>query len=705
MRGAVDRVEAPSAVRGRAPRATRRLEVGVEGRPIAERLVIAAERVAAGAPAVASRYALRADQHRVFARFAEVLLDLATDAGGEVSRFCRIVLPPRTGKTVIAGHIIAATGLVSVVAVPTKALVQQTARALRAQLPGVPVGVFCSDERRVVRGGVCVITYASLVRHAEAGTLPGAFGAAALVFVDEAHRAMTRRRMRALRGAFGADAVRVALTATPDYDAVRRLEGCFPRLVDRVELCDAMALGLLAPARVWMAEVDTDGSRVELVAGDYDREALRRALSSAPTFAAARHFRYVGAHAQMGCLVACSTRRQASDLHAYLIRHRPAGAPRPALILGETPAAERDAALSGFERGAVDTLVQVGVLIEGWSAPRCKLLIDLAPTTSRVRATQKYFRVMTRWQGREARLVVLLPRGLSTPPVLPTDVFLPPSAHYRPGDRLGERQPRRAVEALACPVRQVRLVSRVLATGALRAPTVDRRDRVTLRAVVVSCADFDPADLPGVMAFRALVFSHPAFMGSGAALLQHLGVPAHTAEYERLLMALFPAAWADRLLSGGRVRRRASVAVEWAPIEAAAGVAWPGPDAEALRARVELRAQLDGLIETIRWPRTRRAVRLRFGWGAEGPMTYDEVGARLTVTHKRAHQLVQRGLRELRRSVYVEEAQRHRRGEADDAWLSRLARHRARVEAGRVRVALDRAEPVRHDGACTLDPG
>lgn len=59
---------------------------------------------------------------------------------------------------------------------------------------------------------------------------------------------------------------------------------------------------------------------------------------------------------------------------------------------------EQVGVLGDFKRylAAVHSGDGVGVLIEGWNSPRCKLLIDLAPSLSRVRATQKHFRVLTR---------------------------------------------------------------------------------------------------------------------------------------------------------------------------------------------------------------------------------------------------------------------------------------------------------------------
>jgi hypothetical protein len=117
------------------------------------------------------------------------------------------------------------------------------------------------------------------------------------------------------------------------------------------------------------------------------------------------------------------------------------------------------------------------VLIEGWNSPRCKLLIDLAPTLSRVRATQKYYRVMTRDGDREARIVVLLPRDLPEPPVLPFELF-GASTRYACGDLLGEplssRAALRPVITDGAPVEGVTLLERVILTGRVVAPRLDR---------------------------------------------------------------------------------------------------------------------------------------------------------------------------------------------------------------------------------------
>jgi superfamily II DNA or RNA helicase len=100
---------------------------------------------------------------------------------------------------VVAAHLIARTRLPSVFIVPTRALVGQTAREMAAHAPSIPVGTFYGERKDMVAGGVNITTYAMLVAAWEADRLPGTLRDASLVFADEGHRAMTPRRLAALR--------------------------------------------------------------------------------------------------------------------------------------------------------------------------------------------------------------------------------------------------------------------------------------------------------------------------------------------------------------------------------------------------------------------------------------------------------------------------------------------------------------------------
>ena len=262
------------AVRTRTAR--RELELDEVALAMEIRLALGASRIGQAREPVAAASALRPDQARVFADFAMYLTDVATRPPAEQrAPFCRIILPPRTGKTVVAGHIIDRAELTATFVVPTRTLLEQTVRELARLVPGVRIGSYGAGRDHVVPHGVNVTTYAMLQAHA--AELPVELRRAALVFVDEAHHAMTTARSALLATAFDRLAVRVALTATPDYDAERRLERFFPDLVHEVTLEEALALGLLAPLRAWVVEVDADASQVRFIAGDYESEGPRPA--------------------------------------------------------------------------------------------------------------------------------------------------------------------------------------------------------------------------------------------------------------------------------------------------------------------------------------------------------------------------------------------------------------------------------------------
>jgi superfamily II DNA or RNA helicase/DNA-directed RNA polymerase specialized sigma24 family protein len=607
-----------------------------------ERFALAAQRLLDGDTCDIS--CLRRDQREVFYAFADYLGEVAR--GAEARRWAHIVLPPRTGKTVLAAQIARATGLHAAFVVPTRVLVEQVREQLARFAPEVPVGVFFGEGKRTVARGVNITTYASLVSHRS--TWPDALASAELVFVDEAHHALSTTRRRALAARFRERALRVAMTATPDYDAGRRLDTLFPRSIARVELRDALDAGLLAPAQIHVAEVDVDGSTVELVAGEYRPDQLGRLLRGGPFLHAAMKFRYGPAHRHRSCMLACVSRKQAWELHRYLLAHRPSGSPPPEVILGETPAAERARILEAFQAGHLDTVIQVGVLIEGWSAPRCKLLIDLAPGRSRVRATQKYFRALTRDGDAHAHIVVLLPRDLERPPVLPMDLLLEPGETYRCGQVIGAT--RRPVEALpATPIRAVRLVQRIVICARLGVPRLRVGDLEGLRRVLQACRGFDADALPGRQAFERLYLQHPLFSGTGRALLQWSGVPRAAGAYDAWLGRLFPEQLADRWLG----ERGEAADAPLAPLPRALTPEIPTPEEALLRRESieQVRRLMDGLK-----PRQRRFLAARYGLEWLDPQTYSAIGAAEEVSRERTRQIILGGVWNLRSALLAEEA-------------------------------------------------
>lgn len=631
-----------------------------------------------------TNYRLRTDQVSVFQEFANYLQDLVTRPGlDHLSPFCRIILPPRTGKTVIAGHIIAMTGLSATIIVPTRALVIQTAEALKAQMNGsVPLGVFYSGEKQVVSPGINVITYASLQIHSKQGSLPGAIKMSALIFVDEAHHSMTKLRMKVLNHAFDPWAVRIALTATPKYNEAKQLDHFFPDKIHEIDLFEAMSLGLLAPVRVWVAEVDTGRSRVRMIAGDFEKATLGRLMSTAPFFKTVEIFRYSRSNHHIPCLIVCASRQQAYDLQKYLEKYRPVHHPGPGLILGETPDKRRNQLLAAFDQGKIDTLIQVGVLIEGWDSPICKLLIDLAPSTSKVRATQKYFRVMTQYQEKEAKIYVILPEKLPRHAILPMDLLLRNGDEYRCGNMINsqkESDPLRPLDThLESPVKGVVVKKRILVGGArLELPRLkpDQPDQV--RRVLESCPGFDPGNPCIRKEFIGLRFYHPLFTGSGKTLLGWLGVGYVKNAFWIFLAKLYPETTGYFFLiknSALRVNEASLMEIHHSCqkdvdyfksellkssedgrpedpfpeiLSMLQGGTREGRTPEQLLLDKEEMEQFFNVLATIE-NRYRQVVIWRLGLDEPEPLTYLEIAQNLDLSRERARQIVSRGLRMVR---------------------------------------------------------
>jgi superfamily II DNA or RNA helicase len=489
-------------------------------------------------------YILRNEQQNIFEDVEDFFRDVASRPDAERSPFARIILPPRTGKTIVAGFVIRFAKLHSLFVVPTKILVPQTVDKLRKILTGVQIGSYCEDEKRLVKNGVNVITYSSLQQlWRDKNSLPMEIAEAALIFVDEAHHAITSLRHNILENGFDGKAIRIALTATPDYNSLRTLNRFYPELIHEITLLEAIEMNLLAPTRFWVAEVDQDASRVSIVDGDYDNDTISTLMTAAPFLEAAKMFRYSTENAKKPALITCRSRKQAYELRRYMEEFRPKGTSVPQVILGETDKKERQRILRQYEIGYYDTLITVGVLIEGWDSPICKLLIDLAPSISKVRSTQKFCRVMTKKNSEEAHIYCIVPVNLCRQPLYPIDILGYSVDVYDTGDLLDPIELKRkqtSVKPVAdastrTKVRDVTLVHRIVASVRVEKPRLKKGDVEGVHNILTGHVSFTRDRTWGYFQFMRLGFNHPLFIGTGKQLLNYLGIPRSREVYQMFL--------------------------------------------------------------------------------------------------------------------------------------------------------------------------
>jgi superfamily II DNA or RNA helicase len=553
-----------------------RLGAAVRDKSIQEQLIVASERLSRaldGDTIVDSLYTLREKQRPAFEKLGKYFVNIASMREG-VSRWCHIVWPPRTGKMVLFTEVIAACGLPVVIFQETRLMVEQTYNHIRKQLPTTPVGKYYGGEHDFKREGVTVTTYAMAQRYYKRhGRLPEGMGNAALVFCDEAHHTMTAQREEMLKGGFHPHTIRFALTATPDYDSQRALARFFPKRIDEITLLQAIEADLLAPMRFWVMGVDEDASWVEIVRGDYAEADLLRVMGSAPFFKAALDVRYDASdkvdpalgHTNRSCLITCINRQHARDCYEYFLVHRPANTPPPGLILSDTPTQEREQLMQDYEEGKIDTLICVAILLEGWSSERCKLLLDLAPSTSEVRAKQKLFRPMTRDGDAHAYVYQFMPKNLRKPAVLPTDLFgssfnrFGSTVNFEPLKKQKKRQiVKRVRKGGAAQVDDVYAKVEILMESAPQQWTLDPYDVEQVRAVIATGYTSD-LRVPSLRAFRKLVFDHPLFAGSGRELVRYCGVEHNHEAFVKFIQWVLPELAAKQFFRKHRIHNPESL--------------------------------------------------------------------------------------------------------------------------------------------------
>lgn len=537
--------------------AQRLFEAGETSLPMRERLRRAVERMRSGEP----RISLREMQKSVVQDAIEYL-EGVVEQDDDSSPFARIILPPRSGKTVVAASLMSRSELVSVFLVPKRVIAEQAVAEFREFLPGVPVGVYTGESKELPKGGIIVTTYQKLWSDLKSGTVPEPIKCAAFVFADEAHRSMTKKRQQSLAECFDPLAVRIALTATPDFNEERTLSTYFPDLIHEITIQEGVGLRLLSPVRAFVGEVDIDASSVRVGSGEYEQEALGLIMSKMPMLDAVRFIRYDGENRELPALIACTTRAQAWKVFEYFAAHRPEGTPCPAPILGDTDPEMRRKFLAYFEEGRLDTLITVGVLIEGWDAPKCKLLIDLAPSLSWVRSAQKYARVMTPHKGQSARIYVLTPAGLRQSPVLPMDVFGPglqaeaeddwnfPAKPAR-GSGVRRKDAWQRMADAGIPVKSVQASLRVLEEYRIDRLKLDPSKIRSMQRLILRALRTQPsADTRGFAEFSARYFRIRGVTIRGSQLLRTLGFQATHGGYKAFLAKYFPDVYSEAMLYG-----------------------------------------------------------------------------------------------------------------------------------------------------------
>jgi len=218
-----------------------------------------------------------------------------------------------------------------------------------------------------------------------------------LIIIDEAHHATAGQWARILD--HWPDAYRLGVTATPC-----RLDGCglrgtFDTMVLGPRVADLIFTGYLSPARIYAPPVVADLRGIRSRGGDYANDQAAAAMDR-PTVTgdAISHYQRLAA-GQQAIAFCCNVAHAESVCAAFQ-----AAGIAAQLLLGNT--VDRDQVVQQFGFGAVQVLVTVDVVSEGFDVPAASVAILLRPTKSLGLYLQQVGRVLRPAPGKQAALIL-----------------------------------------------------------------------------------------------------------------------------------------------------------------------------------------------------------------------------------------------------------------------------------------------------------
>jgi len=296
-----------------------------------------------------------------------------------------IKLPTGAGKTVIFSEFIEATGLRTLIVVPTKILVEQTEEKLSEFTEDLNVGKIYSEAKRQGTD-VTIITYQSLVKKLNDGAIkPDDYKC---LILDEAHVSLSDDRVDAVKK-FG-HAIRLGFTATPQYSWNKKVEQILPTEIHSLGVKEAAEEGIISSFSVILVETDVDITNVKVTStGEYSQEDLQRVIN-----VEGRNNSAVELCKQMFggqlCVVYCGGIEHAIEL-SKIFNKKGISAE---VISGKNSSEEQQVILKKFKDGEIKVLCNADILIAGFDEQKASVCLNLRPTLSSVMAEQRGGRVL-----------------------------------------------------------------------------------------------------------------------------------------------------------------------------------------------------------------------------------------------------------------------------------------------------------------------
>lgn len=306
-----------------------------------------------------------------------------------------LVAATGSGKTVIAASIISSSHAKSkrvVFFAHRQELINQTMNKLiDAGVPRADIGVLMGSDPRADAGAR--VQVASIQTWARRSDAP----AADLVFIDEAHCALSPSYRRAVAHYCAAGATVLGLTATPYRANGDGLGECFDVIEVVAQPSELVAQGFILDPTIYAGKERADLSAVRISNGDYDAAALGSAMDK-PNLVGGVVENWARLAEGRRTICFAATVEHSQSLVAAFVDSGVAAEHLDA----ETPKDDRAAILARLASGATAIVSNVGVLVEGFDLPAVKCCILARPTKSCGLFIQQCGRALRPWQGQTA---------------------------------------------------------------------------------------------------------------------------------------------------------------------------------------------------------------------------------------------------------------------------------------------------------------
>ena len=328
-----------------------------------------------------------------------------------------LVLPTAAGKTIVFSHLIkelSSSNKRFLILAHRQELVSQAKDKLLKVWPSAPVGVLAASLKSYdTDAQILVASRDTLASQKRLDAVPGVD----YIIIDEAHHiapgASTRYRKIL-------DAMRekkpcriIGVTATPyrmgqGYIYGDKLDHFFKEVAYQVSIPQLVQDGYLSRLSAFAVDnkavIDASGVRLKFKGGDYREGELEALAINEPLMLEIFNDWMDKAYlkGRTATVFFCVSVLHAEKMCLFLKEQ----GIKAEVVTGTTPTKERERILNNFESGRIHALCNVGVLTEGWDAPRTDCLALLRPTQSLGLYVQMCGRGMRQYPGKDNCLML-----------------------------------------------------------------------------------------------------------------------------------------------------------------------------------------------------------------------------------------------------------------------------------------------------------